>query len=92
MPLHHNKIIDFLSRPNQISLLSMKALILLTTTLSILTSSVAALPRPDTTIIILDGAPSYPRTEYLDAPISGTISPNSAQEALNELSENTRRK
>jgi hypothetical protein len=70
----------------------MKALILLVTTLSILTSSVTALPRPDTTIIILDGAPSSSHNEYLDAPIRSMISPNSAQEALNELSENTRRK
>lgn len=91
MLLYHNQIIDFLSRPKQISLLSMKALILLATTLSILTSSVTALPRPDTTIIILDGTPPHPHNGYLDAPISSLISPNSAQEALNELSENTRR-
>jgi hypothetical protein len=70
----------------------MKSLILFAATLSILPSAVIALPLPDTTIIIIDGTPSYPHHDHSNAPISGMISPNSAQEALNELNESTRRK
>jgi hypothetical protein len=70
----------------------MKSLLLFAATLSILPFAVIALPRPDTTIIILDDTPSYPYNDHLDAPMSGMISPNSAQEALNELNEITQRK
>jgi hypothetical protein len=70
----------------------MKSLILFAATLTILPSAVIALPRPDTTIIFLDGTPTYPHNDHLDAPISGMISTNSAQEALNELNDSTERK
>ena len=70
----------------------MKTFILFAATLNVLPFSVIALPRPETTIIILNDTPSYPRNDHADAPFSDMISPNSAQEALNELNDSTQRK
>jgi hypothetical protein len=82
----------------------MKTFILCAAAFGILTSSVAALPQPDTTVIILDGAQSHLANEHLQAPaetaflpnlqvpIGSKFSPNMLQKVLNELNEKTRRK